>query len=46
MREMIRLVLFVLVLGTDNSSYSFSKHENKKNQKKVKKSLTHTGFLL
>ena len=40
MREMLRLVLFVFVLGTDNSSYSFTKYQNKKSKKNIKKSLT------
>jgi len=45
MIEMLRLVLFVFVLGTDNASYSFTKYENKKNQKNTKKVLTRMAFL-
>jgi len=45
MRKIFRLVLFVFVLGTDNASYSFTKYENKKNQKNTKKVLTRIAFL-
>jgi len=46
MRKIFRLVLFVLVLGTDNSSYSFLKYQNKKSKKNIKKDLTHIAIPL
>jgi len=40
MRECLRMVLLVFVLGTGNSSYSLTKYPSKINEKKPKKSLT------
>ena len=42
MREMLKMVLFVFVLGTDNASYSLTNN----NGKKLKKDLTHIAILL
>ena len=42
MKEMLKMVLFVFVLGTDNASYSLTKN----NEKKLKKCLTHIAILL
>jgi hypothetical protein len=44
MIEMLRIVLFVFVLGTDNASYSLVKHRLKINEKKSKKTLTCMAF--
>ena len=41
---MLRLVLFVFVLGTDNASYSLVKYHSKINEKKLKKDLTCMAF--
>jgi hypothetical protein len=46
MRKIFRLVLFVFVLGTGNASYSFTKYENKKSKKNIKKSLTYIAIPL
>jgi len=40
MRKSLRMILFVFVLGTGNSSYSLTKNLSKINEKKPKKSLT------
>ena len=43
MKKVLNLLMFTLVVLTDNGSSSFSKFQNG-NQKSLKKSLTHISF--